>query len=853
MSRYNFYELIREFKHIEIPALQRDYAQGRSSAEEVRNAFLSYLKKNLISGKRDGDALDYIYGSVHKTIEKLILIDGQQRMTTLFLLYWYLAAINSEQNRKEFQKELLEGESSRFSYATRPSSKEFCNNIVSVLNKIDASFFFNKTVSEALTNQKWFQTHWIKDSTVKSMLTMLDAIQKEFDGCSDNLYERLQTTFKVDFLKLDNYSSHEAGRLYIKMNSRGKPLTRFENLKAKMLTYINKKRGSSIEFNLEMLPPSYSAQDTLSGLSFSDKVGWLFDIRWTDAIWSAMTQEMRNSEKNLSESLLDKVLLNLFFIPIMNECCIQELRLCGKYNVDKSYFSGENSPLLYTSILDALDAYDRECEIIRGVINFLNGITTWDSEKKEWCLRTDLQTYEWLNFGNLKYYQLMFSDFENDQKLNLEDLLKLHSIYLFFKKYGTNPDFDKYKEWIRFSANIISASNLASDEFVNSLSSLSSLCERFDEIDHFSISRRDYPGLDFLQIEEEIEKIKLSKENPACAKEIIAQEESLYDYFKGQLRYPLMYSGLLGNHYYTPEALDKFKKVSEILYSLFVIKSTDDNSLVYNLLTRALLAKKEYMVEVGKTNGVRSFLVLNHRDYSWKRFLKDGDNSCFSELLDEIDDTDDISDSLEKVIKNCDTSSIPSWRKLIIENPRIMGTVNNLYGGEKKIWNISNSGVRNIKIYDKTEYDCQDEWVIPVKGKYLLGYQSELFSLDVYTKIEDSSPFNGVAYFMKDINDNPPSCTVLNDWKIGNHNFAIDIARKEDKEIPVTFIIRFFDRENNYIPPEIESVLTNLSFKKNEEDYDGYFKEVEWKEDGCIRFLNKLLSKLKELSLNNAK
>ena len=76
---------------IEIPIIQRDYAQGRETKEitRLRNRFLNVMF-NAIAGQPDQPVkLDFIYGNI--TNGKLIPLDGQQRLTTLFLLHWYIA------------------------------------------------------------------------------------------------------------------------------------------------------------------------------------------------------------------------------------------------------------------------------------------------------------------------------------------------------------------------------------------------------------------------------------------------------------------------------------------------------------------------------------------------------------------------------------------------------------------------------------------------------------------------------------------------------------------------------------------------------------------------------------------
>ena len=71
---------------IEIPLIQRDYAQGRPGAwvEEIRVSFLEVLLDAIVGGEPVG--LDFVYGKIEgSTFHPL---DGQQRLTTLFLLHW---------------------------------------------------------------------------------------------------------------------------------------------------------------------------------------------------------------------------------------------------------------------------------------------------------------------------------------------------------------------------------------------------------------------------------------------------------------------------------------------------------------------------------------------------------------------------------------------------------------------------------------------------------------------------------------------------------------------------------------------------------------------------------------------
>ena len=91
-ERLSFYQLFQD-KHlrVEIPLLQRDYAQGRMKEGVVRQAFLQALHRYLEEGRPFRD-LDFVYGRVvNMGADRgcFVPLDGQQRLTTLFLLHWY--------------------------------------------------------------------------------------------------------------------------------------------------------------------------------------------------------------------------------------------------------------------------------------------------------------------------------------------------------------------------------------------------------------------------------------------------------------------------------------------------------------------------------------------------------------------------------------------------------------------------------------------------------------------------------------------------------------------------------------------------------------------------------------------
>lgn len=227
---------------VEIPLIQRDYAQGRrgEKIDEIRRNFLGVLRCAVSGEQPKPVSLDFVYGELKQngTFQPL---DGQQRLTTLFLLHWYLASRSGN----------LTADSKwvRFTYETRPSARRFCQRLAACTPDADGG-----RLSTWVQDQPWYLYVWRHDPTINSMLVMLDAIDAEFcDVDADQAWARLadanQPAISFHLLPLPDMGSAED--LYVKMNSRGKPLTDFENFKARFETIIDWSPEKSAEFALK--------------------------------------------------------------------------------------------------------------------------------------------------------------------------------------------------------------------------------------------------------------------------------------------------------------------------------------------------------------------------------------------------------------------------------------------------------------------------------------------------------------------------------------------------------------------------------------------------------------------------
>lgn len=245
-----------------IPRIQRPYAQGRrdKNIHDIRRDFVENLLSVVSSDFECSLELSFIFGSLQRVKwatskdnnKALELLDGQQRLTTLFLLHWYLFMKECPQNLPEWL--------SRFRYETRDTSTAFLLKITDKssainLNEKDKNTSKALKPSEAIRRLIWYNNDFRCDTTVVSMLRMLDEIDSQYklletagrtheNSLHKNLY-RIQFYIRL----LMGFDMPDL--LFIKMNSRGLPLIPFENFKADVMKYMEKTKA--YEENVELI------------------------------------------------------------------------------------------------------------------------------------------------------------------------------------------------------------------------------------------------------------------------------------------------------------------------------------------------------------------------------------------------------------------------------------------------------------------------------------------------------------------------------------------------------------------------------------------------------------------------
>lgn len=268
-----------KINRIVVPKIQRAYAQGRKDETYIRNTFLKDIFNHLVSGEEMD--LNFIYGAIKQFENTTVfeLIDGQQRTTTLFLLHWYIANRELDNSSDEYLS--ICKKLSLFSYETRVTSTDFCHMLASYRGGVR-----DYLPSKVLKQSKWYFRAYDKDATVECMLNMLDAIHNKYEEilASNPDIKLFGNLDKLQFqvLSLGQFGLTE--ELYIKMNSRGLPLSSFDNFKAELTGYL---KNSPIGNEQVKMSGSISGFTVPFYTDFSSNL----DTNWINVFWNIEDQE----------------------------------------------------------------------------------------------------------------------------------------------------------------------------------------------------------------------------------------------------------------------------------------------------------------------------------------------------------------------------------------------------------------------------------------------------------------------------------------------------------------------------------------------------------------------------------
>lgn len=606
-KHYSFWSLINQYQ-IEIPIIQRDYAQGRSDGKssQIRTSFVKSITYAI--REKENLHLDFIYGS-SRDDAPLVLLDGQQRITTLFLLHWYILY---RLDKLDNNKEILQ----KFSYKTRVSSKEFCLAIIN--NTIKTEPFSEQSFAETIKNQAWFFRSWEKDPTIKGMLVMLDTINSSMNGLNQTELEQIwhsltqNEVIDFQFLNLDDFELTD--ELYIKMNARGKTLTNFENFKAWLIQ------------NIEI----------------EDKWFSKLDLEWTDLFWS---------HKADGDYEIDTEYMQYF-------------RGMSQFSYALSIDDAELSDLDKDILSDLIDSIHvpyslyEEYQLFSplSVTNYFRILETLEGKNIE-ILKDILDTKE----------NSIFKKFIDSP--NYWDRTVFFALCSFLWKEEQAPIcYDReiqenLRKWMRVCRNLIHNTTIDDPSaFVKAIKEINRLSERYSSIYSDLANNLDINFFSEAQRKEEKLKAELIIKDSRWEAELVKLEK--HNYFYGQIGFLLEYAN--SEDVYDIELFRKYAEKASYLFSNYL--NSPDFLLERALLTKGN-SKDNYLIWKNSNLSfcLPSIGTLRQREENWRRVFRDKGvnrgNQCLKELLDD-------NRLLNEIVKDAD--KINDWRKYIIKEPNLI-------------------------------------------------------------------------------------------------------------------------------------------------------------------------------------
>jgi hypothetical protein len=703
-KKYNFREFLNEQGCIRIPKIQRDNAQGRLNKDvnEIRKNFVHTLML-VVKGKRQEAELDFIYGSTKR--DAFEPLDGQQRLTTLFLLHWMMGVDLQSPNDKH---------RSAFTYETRNTSVEFCDELV----QHDASMFITEAKEKStkeghkiqpsgiITARDWFKWEWKYDPTILSMLVMIDSIADEMGKDWEvNLPTYRSNLDNIRFNRLNLGEFGLSDELFIKMNARGKLLSDFDKLK------------STLEEELQ-LQQKERHEDGKPLATVEEEKQWrsLMDGAWIDLFWhkyarNVIIQSTDSVEEKKDEPLKaakqSEYILKLLLLRTIS---LELLESSGKMDGDSlseaAYRINSDTidNLLYAYQDNLADFRSDETSVLvpedKAFINFkelMNDVNHLIYKDEAGVYHEITSKFERNSHIEDNEYTL-FDSFLTDRVGNDVELV-FFAMLLFLRAYPMEREDDgttsednflfvpeKHKEWIKNIENWVRSMRniLLNDnnnqridriafmlEAMSSLRSITHNLETFVRDNNLSMEKdplcvqkffasqkgQTYPRIDNQSYAEETTKATLETTNSKWIDEIRLAESQ--PYLWGQIRCLLSWC---------KNDCDTFQKYRLRLEQILNFISSDDTKIYLILLA----SFPGYWADSD-----RLYVFNRDRDNSFKRYLRErekGENlygACFKNLIDKWKDIAPdatFGDFGSLVVKEAVSTAKP-WLKSILLQP----------------------------------------------------------------------------------------------------------------------------------------------------------------------------------------
>jgi len=633
-------------KKIIIPKIQRSYAQGRKEEVQVREGILQELFTTLKEG-RDIE-LNFIYGSL-KENGNYELLDGQQRITTLFLLHLYVYLQEKGALPSWFKNCLT--------YETRNSSRDFIEELCE-LDKLTGEEYM--LPSDYIKNQKWYSNAFHLDPSIEAMLIMLDTIDKYYKEIGISIADKLEH-IRFYALNLNDFNLTE--ELYIKMNARGLPLTPFENFKADLVGYYKPAKDAPEE-------------EFKSWLDFATKL----DTEWIDIFWNKKSSDREVDNQYFRFFYRVATLLTVIFGQ--KDTTADKMSANSEFDFfrqksesqtdDKARYLGFKD---YSILFEALGK-NKSREILSLLLDtFKSYPTIFEEAKAAWGEQI-----------------IPFADLKNYSQKNAVVFAGI-VLYILTQEPALDEKSEDFKHWIRVVWNIVENTDINGVvPQVGTIRALYDLISNSKGNIYTYLAQQEKGATN--AIDEEIRKAKLIVADNSF--ETILVEQEKHPFFKG-------FAGVVLSEGITPSQLkNRVEKIADLFDENGISSQYRDGQ---HLLIRACIAsfsKNPYeLIELFVTEKVTA-------DAHLKAILR---KEWVAKMLQEsLDSQDNIVEALNKIITQITLSDDldKSMRKAfyrLIKEPKLYDWIAERTSSTKVV-KIKRGGANEVYLhFPRTWYD----------------------------------------------------------------------------------------------------------------------------------------------------
>lgn len=253
-----------------IPDLQRDYCWGNPDKNLVKGFVEGLLEMNY----EQPITMGLIYGYYDKFTDcHLQLCDGQQRLTTIFLI---LGVLNRKLGFKQYNHLLMssfeldsDDKEPYLQYAIRESSLYF-------LSDLTVNYFLNNGIDsvEKIKRQPWFLNEFSVDPTVSSILNAIKTIEECLYGKNENELKALGgfIASKLKFLFYDMENRENGEETFVIINTTGEPLSATQNLKPLVIS-------QNLNYSHEVIEPDGSHLTKNAAQDWEEMETWFWRNR----------------------------------------------------------------------------------------------------------------------------------------------------------------------------------------------------------------------------------------------------------------------------------------------------------------------------------------------------------------------------------------------------------------------------------------------------------------------------------------------------------------------------------------------------------------------------------------------